>query len=149
MEHLIRPCRELDLPTVVQLCKKHAHFEQKKYDSENKAQLLKEAVFADVPQLYCYVIEVDTRIVGYFSYTFDFSTWYGKSFLYLDCLYLEPTCRGHRIGEKVFELLIDIATQHGCINMQWQTPIFNQRAIKFYNRVGGVWEEKARFSINI
>jgi hypothetical protein len=51
-------------------------------------------------------------------------------------LYLEPAFGGG-IGEIVFEKLKMIAKQNDCINIQWQTPVFNERAIKFYNRIGG------------
>jgi len=149
MEHLIRQCQEQDLPMVVQLCEKHAHFEQKKFNKETKEQLLKDALFSISSKLFCYVIEVGKQVVGYFSYTFDFSTWDAKSFLYLDCLYLEPEFRGNRIGEKVFEILKEIAKHNGCVNIQWQTPVFNERAIKFYNKIGGVCEKKARFSMDL
>lgn len=149
MGYLIRQCQEQDLPMLVQLCQKHSDFEKKRYNSENKEQLLKEAIFSIFPRLFCYVIEVDGQIIGYFSYTFDFSTWDAKSFLYLDCLYLEPEFRGNRIGEKAFNILKEIAKQNGCINIQWQTPILNTKAINFYNRIGGLSETKARFSMEV
>jgi len=68
----------------------------------------------------------------------DFSTWQGQTFLYLDCLYLEPEVRGLRIGESIFEKIKKIAGQNKCSSIEWQTPVFNERAIKFYRRMSGV-----------
>lgn len=148
MEYLIRECTEKDLPKLVELCCKHAEFEQSTYDPTGKEHSLKKALFADRPILFCFVVESQNSVQGYFSFTFDYSTWDAQTFLYLDCLYLEPELRGHRIGEAVFEKLKEIAKQNGCVNIQWQTPIFNERAIKFYNRIGGMGKDKVRFFIN-
>jgi GNAT superfamily N-acetyltransferase len=63
-------------------------------------------------------------------------------------LYLESEFRGQGIGEVVFEKLKEIAKQNDCINIQWQTPVFNERAIKFYNRIGGTGKDKVRFFID-
>ena len=149
MEYVIRECIEKDLPELVELCGKHAAFEQANYDSTGKESLLKKALFSDRPKLFCSVIESSSKLQGYFSYTFDYSTWDAQTFLYLDCLYLEPEVRGHRIGEIVFDKLREIAKDNDCVNIQWQTPIFNERAIIFYNRIGGTGKEKVRFFIDI
>ena len=149
MEYVIRECIEKDLPELVELCGKHAAFEQANYDSTGKESLLKKALFSDRPKLFCSVIESSSKLQGYFSYTFGYSTWDAQTFLYLDCLYLEPEVRGHRIGEIVFDKLREIAKDNDCVNIQWQTPIFNERAIKFYNRIGGTGKEKVRFFIDI
>jgi ribosomal protein S18 acetylase RimI-like enzyme len=148
MEYIIRECTEKDLPRLVELCRKHSDFEQATYDPKGKENLLKKAIFLDRPKLYCFVIESCNNLQGFFSYTFDYSTWDAQTFLYLDCLYLEPEFRGQRIGEVVFEKLKEIAIQNDCVNIQWQTPIFNERAIKFYNRIGGAGKNKVRFFID-
>lgn len=148
MEYIIRECTEKDLPKLVELCGKHSEFEQANYDPTGKQIALKKSLFSGIPKLFCSVIESSNNLQGYFSYTFDYSTWDAKTFLYLDCLYLEPEFRGQRIGEVVFEKLKEIAIQNGCVNIQWQTPIFNERAIKFYNRIGGAGKDKVRFFID-
>ncbi len=33
----------------------------------------------------------------------------------------------------------------GCEGIQWQTPIFNTRAMKFYERLGATANDKRRF----
>lgn len=149
MEYVIRECEEIDLPRLLELCCKHSEFEHATYDLAGKENSLRDALFSARPKLFCSVIESDNYLQGYFSYTFDYSTWDAQTFLYLDCLYLEPEFRGQRIGEVVFENLKKIAKQNGCVNIQWQTPVFNERAIKFYNRIGGKGKDKVRFFIDL
>ena len=148
MEYVIRKCAVSDLPALIELCYDHAQFEQTPYDRNGKLELLNEAVFSDSPKLNCYVIDSAEKLAGYFTFTFDFSTWDAQQFLHMDCLYLEAEFRGMKIGEKVFELLKAIAKENNCVNIQWQTPEFNTRAIGFYNRIGGMGKKKMRFFIN-
>lgn len=145
MEYQIRAVQAQDLPALVELCRKHAAYEQASYDSTNKEELLSKALFAENPKLFCQVVESNRQLVGYASYTFDYSTWDAGIFLYLDCLYLEPEYRGLGIGEEIMQKLKEIARQNTCVNIQWQTPDFNTRAIGFYERVGGVGKNKVRF----
>jgi ribosomal protein S18 acetylase RimI-like enzyme len=148
MDYLIRPCVEDDLPALISLCEKHAAYENAFYQSSGKEILLSEALFADRPKLFCLVAEGTQGLVGYTSYTFDFSTWNAATFLHVDCLYLEPEYRGRGIGEKFIKILNDTAVEHGCSELQWQTPLTNHRAIKFYKRMHATGKEKMRFSLN-
>jgi ribosomal protein S18 acetylase RimI-like enzyme len=149
MEYLIREIQEKDLPCLIELCKNHAEYEQAPYDATGKLDLLKKEIFSDNKRLHCLVVECQSQLIGYYTYTFDFSTWDAKTFMYLDCLYLKPDFRGMKIGEKIFENLKEIATLNNCVNIQWQTPNFNQRAIKFYEKIGGTGKDKVRFFINL
>ncbi|QES89877.1 GNAT family N-acetyltransferase [Rhizosphaericola mali] len=149
MDYIIRKLEEKDLPTLVVLCQHHADYEQAPYDPKNKVALLKNAILNSTPSLFCYVIACESGLAGYFSYTFDFSTWDAQTFLYLDCLYLEPDFRGLKIGEAVFNKLKQIGIDNNCVNIQWQTPIFNVRAIKFYHKIGAVGKDKKRFAYDL
>ena len=45
------------------------------------------------------------------------------------------------------ERLVDVAKNNNCVNLQWQTPVFNEMAIRFYERIGGKAHDKKRFLI--
>jgi GNAT superfamily N-acetyltransferase len=145
MDVVIRKLTLADLPRLVEMCGSHAEYEKATYDGTGKQEALQALIFADTPMLFCQVVESDHCLVGYFSYTFDVSTWNAGKFLYLDCLYLEPSHRGLKIGDRIFDLLRDIARQNSCVNIQWQTPAFNEKAIRFYNRIGATGKDKVRF----
>lgn len=147
MEYLIRKIERSDLNTLVDLCAKHADYEGAGFTGGHKYERLEAEIFSINPGLHCYMIDCRGIIGGYFSFTFDFSTWDAQTFLYLDCLYLEPEFRGLRIGEAVFDKLKQIAVENNCVNIQWQTPVEKQRAISFYHRIGGVSSAKARFKL--
>ena len=149
MEYSIKNCEPQDLPKLVILCQKHAEFEKADFSPEGKEEGLKEALFGDNPKLYCLVVATDKDIVGYVSYTFDYSTWDAATFMYMDCLFLEEEARSFGIGEVLIEKLRQIGIEKNCINIQWQTPQFNERAIKFYHRIGAKGKEKVRFTLEL
>lgn len=147
LNYLIRTCEPHDLHALVELCAAHARFEQATYTKVGKEELLRKALFQETPSLFCWVVEMEGLLAGYTTYTFDYSTWDAQRFLYLDCLYLEPAARGRGIGEEIIKRLQHTAREEGCVNLQWQTPSFNEKAIRFYRRIGGFPKEKIRFSI--
>jgi GNAT superfamily N-acetyltransferase len=149
MEYSIRNCGISDLPKLVILCQKHAAFERADYNPAGKEENLKKALFDENPKLYCLVVVTHETIVGYVSYTFDYSTWDAGTFIYMDCLFLEEEARSFGIGEVLMEKLKQIAIEKNCINIQWQTPQFNERAIHFYNRIGAKGKDKVRFTLDL
>lgn len=147
MNYLIRNSIESDLDKLIDLCQKHAAYERASYHKQGKKEHLKKALFSEEKVLNCLIVEVSGEIIGYATYTFDFSTWDAEKFIYLDCLYLEDDFRSYGIGQALIEKIEEIGKSQNCINMQWQTPDFNVRAIKFYNRIGASGKEKIRFTL--
>ncbi len=147
MKYIIRECKTGDLDALVVLCAKHADYERAEYNAAGKKEKLEAALFSDDKKLYGMVVEVAGEVVGYVTYTFDFSTWDAQKFIYLDCLYLEDAYRNFGIGQVLMEKVIEIGKSENCVNMQWQTPDFNEKAIRFYKRIGGIGKEKVRFTV--
>lgn len=149
MEYSIRNCEVTDLPKLIVLCQKHAEFERADYDSEGKEEGLKKALFSKEPKLFCLVVAVGNDIVGYVSYNFTYSTWSADDYLYMDCLFLEEEARSFGIGEVLINTLKEIGKEKNCVNMQWRTPQFNERAIKFYHRIGAKGKDKVCFFLDL
>src|SRR5260221_6121401 len=136
MNYEIRKCRKEDLPDVVELCKQHAKFERATYQPVGKVRRLSKTLFDATPILFCWILVVENEIAGYATFTFDYSTWETSRFLYMDCLFIKNKFRGLGLGKQIMIKLIQHAKQKKCVNVQWQTPEFNNRAVKFYNRIG-------------
>jgi GNAT superfamily N-acetyltransferase len=124
MDYVIRPCEEKDLPELVRLCASHAKHEKASYNHEGKQEGLKEAIFGDHKKLNC---------------------WDAAPFLYMDCLFLNENCRGKGIGQEIMKRIQKVARDKKCVNIQWQTPEFNVRAIRFYVGLGSTGKQKMRF----
>jgi len=134
-----------DLPRVVELCQAHAAYEQAVYDATNKAQQLSDSFFEYPPAAYCLVVEHHQQIVGYATFMKQFSTWDAAHYLYLDCLYFEPSARGLGLGRQVMDIIWAFAKAENCNRIEWQTPDFNESAIGFYKKIGATSKTKERF----
>jgi GNAT superfamily N-acetyltransferase len=145
MEYQIRPVRQDDLDELLVLMQEHADYERAGFSPSGKKEKLGVALFGGPPRLHCRVVETKNGLTGYVSYTFDYSTWDAAEFMYMDCLFLREEVRGLGIGPEILWLLRVEAGKHNCINIQWQTPAFNEPAIRFYHRNLATSKEKVRF----
>ncbi|MFT3908293.1 MAG: GNAT family N-acetyltransferase [Ferruginibacter sp.] len=148
MKYTIRKAIVTDIHEIIKLCEEHAVYEQAQYSPEGKAEKLGAHLFRQTPRLYCLIAESENSIVGYATYMFEFSTWDASFYTHMDCLYLRPHARGYGIGEAFVKEIAKQTKLNGYDLIQWQTPVFNERAIKFYYRIGATSKEKLRMYVN-
>ena len=74
--------------------------------------------------------------VGY-AVTFPiFSTFLGRSGLYLEDLYIRPAFRHRGYGRALLEHLAREANRRGCPRLDWNVLAWNAAAIRFYESLG-------------
>ena len=74
--------------------------------------------------------------VGFALYFFNFSTFLGRSGLYLEDLYVLPEYRGKGFGKSLLQQLARIACDRGCGRMEWWCLDWNRPSIDFYLSLG-------------
>ena len=74
--------------------------------------------------------------VGFALFFHNFSTFLGRSGLYLEDLYVKPAFRGHGIGKGIFQELARIAVSRGCGRLEWWCLDWNKPSIQFYLAMG-------------
>jgi len=148
-EKKIRFATAEDLTDLIKLCGLHAAFEQSSYDPDGKLERLREILFTHQPSVFCLIAELNGKTVGYAVYMKQYSTWDANFYIYMDCLFLEEAARGMGIGEMLTDRIKSEGATLGCALIQWQTPDFNTRAIKFYKRIGAFSKSKERFFLDI
>ena len=148
MEFHIRKAQPSDVAEIIRLCAEHSEYEKASYSSEGKAEKLASFLFNVHPHIFCILAESGKDILGFATYMFEFSTWDAAFYTHMDCLYLRPHARGLGIGEKLIKEIAKAAKENDCKQIQWQTPVFNERAIKFYHRIGAASKEKLRLYID-
>jgi GNAT superfamily N-acetyltransferase len=142
----IRIAAPQDIGAILELCHAHAVHEQAAICGNLLDETsLKELLFSQEALVSCLVAEFDGTIVGYATFSPQFSTWHARKYMYLDCLYLHESARGHGLGREIMHRVRAESRKAGCDHVQWQTPTFNPKAIEFYQRLGAVAKPKQRF----
>lgn len=141
----IRFAEEKDMNAIIDLCKAHAQYEKSSFMEENKKELLSEYILDPDSNIQCLIAESDTEIMGYATFFKQFSTWDAGYYMYVDCLFLKENARGNGTGKQIMELIRAFSKEEDCPVIQWQTPSFNTRAIKFYSQFGAERKNKERF----
>ena len=80
----------------------------------------------------------DGKEVGFALYFFNFSTFIGKSGLYLEDLFVLPEYRGRGIGKSLMQHLASICVKEGLGRMEWWCLDWNGPSIAFYKSLGAV-----------
>jgi len=145
----MRFAKETDMKSIIDLCELHANYEKADFSKKGKANQLSIDIFSKTPKLYCLVLENNNQLVAYATYMKQYATWDAAEYIYMDCLYVIEEFRSQGIGEELIDRIKEEGAKHGCKIIQWQTPDFNKRAIKFYNRIGAIGKSKERFFLDI
>ncbi|MFF9067127.1 GNAT family N-acetyltransferase [Streptomyces sp. NPDC014891] len=148
---LVRPARPEDLARVVELVAEHAAYEKAGPPAPGLAERLAGLLFGPVTaRLRCLVAVLpDGTLAGYASCAPEISTWDGTEYLHMDCLYLTESSRGHGLGTLLMAAVRAEAAGLGLAEVQWQTPAWNEGAIRFYDRLGATPKEKLRYSLRV
>ena len=131
----IRKAIEKDIPTIFDLIKKLAVYENLEKDVITSENELKENIFAK-NFAKVLIAEENEKPVGFALYFYNFSTFVGKPGLYLEDLFVEPECRGKGYGKALLIELSKIAEAENCGRFEWSVLDWNTPSIEFYKSLG-------------
>jgi GNAT superfamily N-acetyltransferase len=147
--YTVRPAQPHDVENLVELCAEHAAFERAPYDARGKTKSLTAALFGTSPKVWAWVATIEDKAVGYSTATEEFSTWSAAPYLHMDCLFVRPGHRDGGIGAALMGAVLRCARERSLPEVQWQTPVWNSDAHRFYLRSGATAHEKNRYSLPI
>jgi ribosomal protein S18 acetylase RimI-like enzyme len=146
----IRRMGAADMDRVVELCIEHARFERApQIDQTGLRERLATALFAQPARLSGWVADVNEDVVGYATVTEEFSTWTGRTFWHMDCLYIQAHARNLGLGRELVDAIRAEARKQRVRELQWQTPAWNINAQRFYARLGATMQAKTRFRLDV
>ena len=122
---------EKDVPLILKFIKGIAEYEKMLDEVETTEELLHEYLFEKQRAEVIFAI-VDNVEVGFALFFHNFSTFVGKSGLYLEDIFVWPQYRGKGYGKAIFKELVKIANERDCGRMEWVCLNWNQPSIDFY-----------------
>ncbi len=132
----IRPALAADVPLVLALVRELAAYEREP-DAvlATEADLLRDG-FGPTPRFQVLIAEDEGAPAGFAFYFHSYSTWRGRSVLYLEDLFVRPEHRKKGIGVALMRRLAKIAVDEGCPRFVWEVLDWNEPAIRFYESLG-------------
>jgi len=142
----VRPVTPGDLPGLLVLMAEHAAFEGGEVTA--KPAQLSRALFRPRRRLSVWVAGDGADLLGYAAASREYSAWRAREYLHMDCLFVSAAARNRGVGARLLQAVIGFATAHGLGEVQWQTPAWNLDAVRFYERLGAVGDQKIRFTLH-
>jgi GNAT superfamily N-acetyltransferase len=119
-----------------------AEYEKLSHEVEATEGGIAEALFGSNPRLFCEIGEWDHEPAGFAVWFFNFSTFSGRSGIFLEDLFVRPTFRGKGIGKALLAHLARLSIENGWSRVQWTVLDWNTPSIDFYKSLGAVMMEE-------
>ena len=126
---------EQDTPLILNFIKELADYEHMLDQVVADEATLADQLFQKKNAEVLFALE-NGREVGFALFFHNFSTFLGRSGVYLEDLYVRPDCRGKGYGKAILQKLASIALERGCGRMEWWCLDWNKPSIDFYCSLG-------------
>jgi GNAT superfamily N-acetyltransferase len=135
---LIRRARADEAGLVLSLVRELAEYEKLSHEVEATEAMMTEALFGENPRLFCDIAEWNGEVAGFAVWFISFSTFSGRSGIYLEDLFVRPGLRGNGIGKALLSHLAKVCVTQGWSRLQWSVLDWNAPSIAFYKSLGAV-----------
>ena len=124
-----------DTALILRFIRELAAYEQLEDQVVADEETLRRWIFEKKGAEVLFVLE-DGREVGFALYFHNFSTFLGRSGVYLEDLFVLPEYRGRGYGKALLCRLAAIAKEEGCGRLEWWCLDWNKPSIDFYRALG-------------
>ncbi|MBR6740783.1 MAG: GNAT family N-acetyltransferase [Clostridia bacterium] len=126
---------EKDAATILEFIKALAQYEKMSDDVVATEELLRCELFEKKHAEVLFATE-EGKEVGFALFFHNFSTFLGRSGIYLEDLYVLPEYRGKGYGKGLIKHLAQLAIERGCGRLEWSCLDWNRPSIDFYLSLG-------------
>ena len=123
---------------ILSFIRKLAEYEKLSHEVVADEDTLRESLFSANPTAEVLLAYVGDNPVGFAVYFRNYSTFLGRSGMYLEDLFVEPAYRGRGIGKTILAHVAKVARERGCQRLNWAVLNWNRPAIEFYRGLGAV-----------
>lgn len=133
----IRYAERKDVPLILQFIKELATYEKMSDEVVATEAILEEWLFDRQRAEVIFALEGGQE-VGFALFFHNFSTFLGRSGLYLEDLFVKPEHRGNGYGKGLLKTLAKIAVERECGRLEWVCLDWNKPSIDFYKSMGAI-----------
>lgn len=133
----LRFAEEKDVELILQFIKELAAYEELLHEVVATKETLHDSLFKrKVAEVI--IGEYEGKPVGFALFFHNFSTFLGRSGIYLEDLYVKPEIRGEGLGKVFLSYLAKLAIERDCGRLEWWCLDWNKSSIKFYKKMGAI-----------
>ena len=130
-----RYANETDVALILYFIKELAEYEKMSDDVVATEELLQEWIFEKKKAEVIFAVE-NGKEVGFALFFHNFSTFLGRSGIYLEDLFVLPEYRGKGHGKALLKELAKTTVERGCGRLEWCCLDWNKPSIDFYLSLG-------------
>ena len=132
-----RFAEEKDAALILDFIKALAEYEKMSDQVVATEELLREWIFEKNKAEVIFAVE-NGKEVGFALFFHNFSTFLGRSGIYLEDLFVIPEYRGRGHGKALIRELARITVKRGCGRLEWCCLDWNKPSIDFYLSLGAM-----------
>jgi GNAT superfamily N-acetyltransferase len=134
----IRSAIASDISPLLSLIGQLAEYEKLSHAVVATEEDIRRSLFGPRPVAEALIGESNRKPVAFAVFFHNYSTFLGRPGLYLEDLFVVPTCRGKGFGKMMLAHLAKIAVERNCGRFEWSVLDWNKPAIEFYRKLGAV-----------
>ena len=134
-KYMFRPAQEKDTALILQFIRELSEYEKMLDEVVATEELLKEWIFNQKKAEVIFALR-DGIEIGFALFFHNFSTFLGRSGIYLEDLYVKPQYCGKGYGKALLKKLAQTAVERGCGRLEWWCLDWNKPSIDFYLSLG-------------
>jgi GNAT superfamily N-acetyltransferase len=123
---------------VLQLIQALAEYEKLAHEISATEELLRRNLFSEQPTAGVLLAFEQGEPAGFAVYFHNFSTFLGKTGIYLEDLFVRPEFRGRGYGKALMIYLARLARDRDCGRLEWSVLDWNTPSLEFYASLGAV-----------
>jgi GNAT superfamily N-acetyltransferase len=137
----LRKAAAKDIPLILSLIRELAEYERAPNAVVCTEQDLRRDGFGPSPVFHVIVAEWNGEAAGMAFYFYNYSTWQGRSGIFIEDLFVRPRFRGKGIGRALMAKLAQTAIAEKCHGIRWEVLDWNKPAIEMYQHLGSKFRD--------
>tara|TARA_B100000945_G_scaffold317419_1_gene320263 strand:- start:720 stop:1214 length:495 start_codon:yes stop_codon:yes gene_type:complete len=134
--YYIRSAELDDVHEILVLIKELADYERLLDEVVATEEQLVETLFGENSNVEVLLAFNENHVLGFALYFHTYSTFLGRSGIYLEDLFVREFARGKGIGQALLQNIAKYALEIGGGRLEWSVLDWNESAINFYKKTG-------------
>jgi GNAT superfamily N-acetyltransferase len=137
----LRKATPKDIPLILSFIRELAEYERAPNAVSCTEEDLRRDGFGSIPKFRAIIAWWNREPAGMAFFFYNYSTWQGRSGIFIEDLFVRPQFRGKGIGRSLMTYLAKVAIAERCYGVRWEVLDWNQSAIDVYQHLGSKFRE--------